>query len=301
MLPAIALIAAAVGRALYPVVVERRRRQSRPLGPGGIIAGAETIDLPTPRGTAVLLIHGGGDTPQALYGLARHLHERGFAVRAPLLPSHGRDLSALRDSSAAEWAAAVRREFDELRNAHEHVAVVGLSMGGALAIALAAERQDVEALVLLAPYVDMPPLVRRLAITSKAWGWLVPYFSTRGTASIHDPNAAARALGHGILTPAALRAISEVVAAADAALPRVKAPTLIIQSREDNRIAPEIAERGFARLGAPVKRFVWTAGAGHVISVDFGHERVFDWTARWIERYQNPARKADRRPMIRSS
>jgi carboxylesterase len=301
MLPALALIAAAVSRAVYPLVVERRRRQARPLGPAGIIAGAEAIDLPLERATAVLLIHGAGDTPQALSGLARYLHSRGFAVRVPLLAGHGRDLSALRNASAKEWARQIRREFDQLCETNQHVAVVGLSMGGALAIALAAERPDVEALVLLAPYVEMPPYVRRLAVTSPAWGWLFPYFSTRGAASIRDPDAASKALGHGILTPAVLRALVEVVNTAYGALPSVQAPTLIIQSREDNRIAPEIAERGFARLGAQVKRFIWTTGAGHVISVDFGRERVFELTAQWIERYQNPARKADRRPRISSS
>ena len=301
MLPALALIAAVVSRAVYPLMVERKRRVLRPLGPGGIIAGAEDIDLPGDRSTAVLLIHGGGDTPQALYGLARHLRDRGFSVRAPLLTSHGRDLTELRNASARDWAEQVRREYDRLRATHDHVAVVGLSMGGALAISLAAERQDLEVLVLLAPYVGMDNLVKRLAATSHLWGWLVPYFSTRGAASIRDPDAAARALGHGILTPAALRALADVVSAADEALPRVKAPTLIIQSREDNRIAPEIAERGFARLGAQVKRFIWTSGAGHVISVDFGRDRVFDLAAQWIERYQDPARRADRRPRIKTS
>ena len=290
-----------VGRVVYPLLVERRRRLARPLGPGGIISGAESIDLASGRESAVLLIHGGGDTPQALYGLARHLYARGFSVRVPLLPAHGRELTALRAASANDWAEEIRKHFDELCATHEHVSVVGLSMGGALAIALAAQRQEVRALVLLAPYVDMPVLVRRLARTSRLWGWLFPYFSTRGGASIRDPNAAAEALGHGILTPQALRAMAEVVKAAHKALPRVQAPTLIIQSREDNRIAPEVAERGFARLGAQVKRFVWTKGAGHVISVDYGRERVFELTARWIERYQNPERRADRKPRIKSS
>jgi carboxylesterase len=301
MIPALAFIAAVVSRAVYPLVVERKRRMARPLGPGGVIAGAEDIDLPGDRGTAVLLIHGGGDTPQALYGLARHLRDRGFSVRAPLLSSHGRDITALRKASASEWAEQVRREYDALRATHDHVAVVGLSMGGALAISLAAERPDMEALVLLAPYVGMAPLVRRLASSSRVWGWLFPYFSTRGAASIRDPDAAAKALGHGILTPAALRALADVVNAADASLPGVKAPTLIVQSREDNRIAPEVAERGFARLGAQVKRMIWTTGAGHVITVDYGRERVFELAAQWIERYQDPARRADRKPRIRSS
>ena len=301
MLPALAVVAAVLGRVVYPMVVERRRRVVRPLGPGGIIVGAEAIDLPSGGDAAVLLIHGGGDTPQALLELAKHLSARGFSVRVPLLPGHGRDLAALREASADDWAAEIRKQFDELCATHRYVSVVGLSMGGALAIALAAQRQEVRSLVLLAPYVDMPPLVRRLASTSSYWGWLLPYFSTLGAASIRDPKAAAAALGHGILTPQALRAISEVVRAADRALPQVKAPTLIVQSREDNRISPEVAERGFARLGAQVKRFVWTKGAGHVISVDYGRERVFDLTAQWIERYHNPERRADRRPRIRQS
>ncbi|HYC49997.1 MAG TPA: alpha/beta hydrolase, partial [Gemmatimonadaceae bacterium] len=152
-------------------------------------------------------------------------------------------------------------------------------------------RDDLDALVLLAPYLDLPPAVRQLADTSRYWGWLVPYFSSLGDKSIRDANAAAQTLGHGILTPAMLRALRDVADDAAAALPLVKAPTLIVQSREDNRIAPEIAERGFARLGAKDKRFVWTNGAGHVISVDFGHQRVFKLTADWLEAHRVTSRR----------
>lgn len=294
MLPALALLAAAaLGRATYPRLLERRVRRGRRFGPGGILLGAEGIDLPRKDAPGVLLLHGGGDTPQALGELAQYLYKRGFSVRAPLLTGHGRELAALATASAARWLEDARREFESMRATHERVSIVGLSMGGALAISMAAERDDVAALVLLAPYIDMPPIVRRLAETSGAWGWLVPYFSTRGAASIRDPAAASRALGHGFFTPAALRALYDVVNDATHALPTVTAPALVIQSREDNRIAPESAERGFARLGSSDKRFIWTNGAGHVITVDVGNQRVFELTADWLEKHY-------RRPRVRA-
>jgi carboxylesterase len=252
------------------------------VGPDGVVVGAAPIDLPRAGAPGVLLLHGGGDTPQALEQLARHLYAHGFAVRAPLLTGHGRQLSALAASSARQWHEDVRREFEAMRAQHERVAIVGLSMGGSLAVKLASER-DVDALVLLAPYLAMPPFARGMALTCHAWGWLLPYFSSWGTRSIRDPGAAARALGHGILTPAALRALYDVMTDAVQALPRVTAPTLVIQSREDNRIEPECAEREFARLGSAEKKFIWIDGAAHVITVDFGHQRVFELTTDWLE------------------
>lgn len=292
MLPAaLAALAMAAGiRAAYPKLLEYRQRRRRRVGPEGIVIGAEPIDLPNAGAPAVLLVHGGGDTPQVLAEMAVHLHRRGFAVRVPLLAGHGRSLDALAAVSARDWHEDVRREYAALRANHAWVGIVGLSMGGALALSFAAEHHDVPALVLLAPYIAMPPVIRRLATAAGAWGWLLPYFSSRGGRSIHDPDAAARALGHGILTPAALRALHDVVAAAEQALPRVRAPALVIQSREDNRIAPEDAEFGFRRLGSAAKRFIWVDGAGHVITVDYGRQRVFELSGDWLQRHASRAR-----------
>jgi esterase/lipase len=68
----------------------------------------------------------------------------------------------------------------------------------------------------------------------------------------------------------------------------------MIQSREDNRIAPADAQRAFDRLGAKEKRLVWTSGAGHVITVDYGRERVFELLAEWLEQHRD--REQQERP-----
>lgn len=278
--------ALAVGARIgYPRYFERRALKRRPLGPDGIVEGAREITLDRPGAPAALLIHGGGDTPQVLSELAEYLYLHGFSVRVPLLASHGRKLAELSRASASAWIADVEREYDALRGRHSAVAIVGLSMGGALAIQLAALRPRLPALVLLAPYVAMPAAIRRAAAFARYWGWAVPYFSSMGAASIHDVAAAARGRGHGVLTPASLRGLYDVVEAATRMLPLVKAPTLVIQSRQDNRISVAAAESAFARLGAAEKSLVWTEGAGHVITVDFGHERVFEMTREWLSRH----------------
>src|SRR5947209_4040309 len=61
----------------------------------GIISGAAAIERAGTNGAAVLLLHGAGDTPQTMLGLATGLSQRGYAVNAPLLPGHGRSLAEL--------------------------------------------------------------------------------------------------------------------------------------------------------------------------------------------------------------
>ena len=85
------------------------------------------------------------------------------------------------------------------------------------------------------------------------------------------------AIGTGCATTAA------TARDANAALHRVHAATLVIQSRDDNRLPPSNAESVFEGLASTTKELVLTEGAGHVITVDFGHEHVWELTARWLE------------------
>ena len=100
----------------------------------------------------------------------------------------------------------MRAEIDALRAHHPWVAIVGQSLGGALALDAAATSAEVRALVLLAPWVAMPTLLRALAGTSVVWGPLIPYVPSLGSQSIHDPVARSRALTQGLVTPELLAA-----------------------------------------------------------------------------------------------
>jgi carboxylesterase len=279
------LTSAALWRRSHLRRLERDCLDRRPLGPDGIIIGAQPFELTAPGDRAVLLIHGGGDTPQTLRYLADVLRVRGYTVRAPLLPGHGRTLRDFANVTADAWLDAVRFEYRALRARYPWVGVIGLSMGGALAVQLAAELDgELPVLGLVAPYLSIPPRVRRAARLAPVWGPMLPYVRSADSGrSIRDPGEEAKSLAYGIFTAAALRALTVTADRASAQLARVTAPTLLIPSREDNRIAPEACERCFGALGAREKRLVWIEGAGHIITVDRGRERVFEELADWLD------------------
>ncbi len=265
-------------RALIALSTARRR-----LGPDGIVIGAESFVLERPGAPAVLLLHGAGDTPQTLRLLGEYLHARGFHVAAPLLPGHGRDVSAFARITAEELTVAARAAYETLTRDHDWVGVIGLSMGGALAVQIAGEVPGLPALGLAAPYLAMPNVIARAARIWWLWGLASPLVKSGDGYSILDPVERERNLAYGIFTPKALRALYETVRRAQDALPRVAAPTLVIQSRNDNRISIDAATSAFARLGAREKRLEWMTSGAHVITVDYGRDEVFEQLATWME------------------
>jgi carboxylesterase len=155
-------------------------------------------------------------------------------------------------------------------------------MGGALAVQLAVE-QPPPALVLLAPYLSMPRSIRRVAGLLRWIAPVVPYWRSRTPSrSIHDPAALARALAHPSTSAQALSELERVSDAAFRALPRLTAPTLVLQSREDNRIPPDAAERAFAAIGSQQRELRWFTGRGHVLAVDHDHETIALMTVEWL-------------------
>jgi carboxylesterase len=99
-------------------------------------------------------------------------------------------------------------------------------------------------------------------------------------------------MAYGSVTGRELHELSEVVRRARKALKNVRAPTLIIQSREDPRIAPDVAQFALETLGSEEKELAWTEGAGHIITVDYGRERVFSEVERWLSAHRRPGAAA---------
>ena len=253
-----------------------------------IIKGAEAIDLREGGSHGVLLLHGFGDTPQTLSLLARRFAKSGYGVYAPLLPGHGRSMDAFRKSRADEWINAARDALSRMRDRYQTVSVVGLSMGGAISVIIAAETSAITSLVLIAPYLGMPTYLRIAAAAHWLWGPLAGEINASSPRSVHDPIEREKNLAYGAVTGRTLFELSRVVKRARNALPRVTAPTLVILSKEDPRVAPGVAEFAMKKLGAHEKKLVWTEGAGHIITVDYGRERVFSEVEKWLRAFEAP-------------
>ena len=250
----------------------RERRRDAVAKP--YIPGAEPIALDAgPRG--VLILHGFGDTPQSVAGLATALHTHGWTVRAPTLRGHGSTLQAFTEARANEWLGDAKGALHELQSRSTAVAVIGQSMGGALATVLAAE-EPIDALVLLVPFCTMSPRGRTIARFHRIVSLFKPHLRSRSESSILDPIARRHALGRGIATPRLLHELWLVVRRARWCAGQVRVPALVIHSRRDPRIAVSDANEAFRRLGSREKLLEWVERSGHVISVD--HDR--EWVAR---------------------
>ncbi len=105
----------------------------------------------TQADVAVLLLHGFTGSPWELRPVGEALAARGAHVFCPRLPGHGTTPEAMLWAGLDEWLKAASEALESLSGARK-VVVIGLSMGGLLAMVLAARhRARVKGLVLIAP------------------------------------------------------------------------------------------------------------------------------------------------------
>jgi len=159
-------------------------------------------------------------------------------------------------------------------------------------VLVASEQREIPALVLIAPYLGMPRWLRVAAATYLLWGKLAGQVNGRNPRSIHDPIEREKNLAYGVINGRELHELSEVVRRARKSLADVRMPTMIIQSVEDPRCSPATAEFTLKTLGSEDKELVWTEGAGHIITVDYGRERVFAEVERWLSSHRRPGATA---------
>jgi carboxylesterase len=269
-------------RSLSPAVLMAPRVRERRAD--GVLVGAEAIQLESDGDRGVLLVHGFNDTPQSVRAMAQALHAAGWAVHVPLLPAHGRTPAVFTAEGRADaWIAALRTAWSALRARYPTAVLAGQSMGGALAVILAAEAPP-KALVLLAPYLHMRWYVRWLSWVWPLWSLVMPRLHGDPERGLLDPDARARALGGESFTPRMVAELRRVIDKARGSSPRVRAPVLTVHARRDYRISSPSALRGFARLGSVDKTLVWRNETGHVVAADRGREEVFGIVLEWLAR-----------------
>ncbi len=122
----------------------------------------------------VLILHGftgSLDTVKAVVPVAEEL---GLPYRMPVMRGHGTRFEDLNGVRADDWYTDAREALLDLLNEVESVVVVGLSMGGLVALNLGIEfRRQLKGLILLAPalrYCDpMSALTPLLCVLFKYW------------------------------------------------------------------------------------------------------------------------------------
>lgn len=101
-----------------------------------------------------LVLHGFTGSPRSMRPWAEHLADAGLTVRLPRLPGHGTDWHDMAVTRWDDWYAAADNAFGDLAGRCSAVFVMGLSMGGSLALRIAEQHGDaVRGIVLVNPAV----------------------------------------------------------------------------------------------------------------------------------------------------
>jgi carboxylesterase len=226
----------------------------------------------------VLVLHGFTSVPGSMRTLAKRLAAQGHAVALPLLPGHGATVEALQASSYKEWLACATTNFEALRATCERVAIVGLSMGATLGAALAVDRDDVDALVVINPQLVRPVAVSTgleelLAAGVDLYDPIGGDIKKEGTFEPTLPNTPLRAL----------KTLFDALDPLHARLHEISTPTLLLSSREDHLVAPSDGDALEAAARGPLTR-VWLENSYHVATLDndaeFLEEQIIAFLAK---------------------
>lgn len=251
--------------------------------PAGVLPGAEPIDLPGgPVGA--LLSHGFTGTTQSMRPWAEHLADAGLTVSAPRLPGHGTRWQDMNATRFSDWYGEVERAFDDLRARCDSVFVMGLSMGGTLALRLAELRpSEVTGLVVVNASLGTDRKDAKLApVLSK----VLPSFP--GIASdIQKPGVTELAYDRIPLKAVASLQKAWPVVCAD--LAKITCPVLVYRSRIDHVVPPVSGQTLLEGLaGGPVEERV-LENSYHVATLDNDAPAIFEGSLEFVRAHSSAA------------
>jgi carboxylesterase len=236
--------------------------------PPELLAGAEPYSNEgSPAG--VLVLHGFTGTPRSMRPLAETFAAAGYSVELPLLPGHGTRLADLVPTRFSDWRKAAAAAFERLAERGGPVVIAGHSMGGTVALSLAAERGGVAGLVLINPLVAPPAptfldLMRRVA--------------DAGTVSVPSigSDAAKEGVSGGGYDATPVRPLLSLFEATIDLAPHlcsINCRALLFSSRQDHVVPPESSDLLERSYGGPLERVVLERSY-HLAPLDHDAEEI---------------------------
>jgi carboxylesterase len=222
------------------------------------------FDLPGRGSAAALCLHGLTGTPYEVRALGEALARAGIRALGPALPGHNLTPAELARTSYGEWLDAAREHLRMLRGRHDRVFLVGISMGGLLSLALAAEEPVDAAVVVATPLrfsrslVTLVPLIRPF----------LPYARKRGGSDIREEAARSRHPSYDVMPLASVHELIRLQRLVRGRLARVSAPILVAHGALDRTARPSDAHWIHAGVGSAERKLLMLEASGHVATVD---------------------------------
>jgi carboxylesterase len=238
--------------------------------------------------TGVLLCHGFTGSPQSLRPWAEFLATAGLGVSLPRLPGHGTTWQEMARTRWEDWFAEVDRACDELQSRSDEIFVMGLSMGGCLALRLAELRgRAVSGLVLVNPSVTADN--KLLFALAPAVKLLVP--SVKGIASdIKNPDAAEAGYDRTPIKAAAT--LPGLWKTTQQHLSELTQPVLVFHSTTDHVVGPASLKVLTQALPASQLEVRELANSYHVATLDNDAGAIFAGSLEFVRMHSRLGRES---------
>jgi carboxylesterase len=227
-----------------------------------------------------LLCHGFTGTPQSLRPWAEHLAGEGITVRLPRLPGHGTTVSEANLTTWHDWYAELERNLLELSGQCDQVFVMGLSMGGTLALRLAEEHGEaVSGLVLVNPSLltKRPDrfLLPALQLALHTWSGIASDIKKPGVTE----------LAYDRVPLKAAYSLSKLWTVTRSDLDRVTQPILVFRSREDHVVEPDSCVVLREKVASQDVEEVVLENSYHVATLDNDAQTIFAGSVEFVRRH----------------
>lgn len=242
-----------------------------------------TPDESDGRRVGVLLSHGFTGSPASMVPWGRHLADQGFAVDVPRLPGHGTTWQEMNTTGWRDWYAELDRAFDKLHANCDQVVVGGLSMGGGLALKVAADRgSDVAGVLLVnAAVASSNKQLRAVPLLKR----VIPSMPGIGN-DIKKP--AQEEHGYDRVPLKALGSMMAAWKEVRRDLPKVTQPILLFRSATDHVVDPSSARIIASQVSSREVQERILENSYHVATLDNDAPTIFEESVEFIRRVTGP-------------
>lgn len=250
-----------------------------------IMSGAEPFHFKR-NGPGCLLIHGFTSTPAEMREMGEYLAKRDLTVSGVRLAGHGTTPEDMEKTTWRDWYTSVQEGLMELREECDEIFVMGLSLGGALALYLATQHRVAGVVSMATPATVSDWRLRYVHLMKH-----LVRFAPKIPEDFHNPTVVAKHLSYDRLPSRCAESLAEFLRRLDEVLPRVEAPALLIHSKHDIAVSPSDMPYIYERINSSDKEMIWLENSGHVVTEDYDKlvvfERAYDFvrqhSQRWIE------------------
>lgn len=245
----------------------------------------KTLDLSPfflPGGpTGCLLVHGFSGSPLEMRPMGEYLAQQGLTVLGVRLAGHGTSPEDMARTTWHDWVASAEGGLHELRRRCQRVFAAGLSMGGLIALHLAAHHPLGGVIAMAAPAYIADWRFRFMPLAQYFVRWITPQIES----DLTDPEAEGRIFSYKRLPTRCIVSLGELLHLVRRELPQVQVPALIMQGEKDHHIPPDSARIIFEALGSADKEIIWWPNSGHCITVDSEREAVWGRAYEFIAKH----------------